>query len=575
MTRLPINTFSPLKTEDAVLRLARYMKQLKPRDVYSPELCLSFIYTKPLKIFFCRLVVKENIYSGTNLRKVRTELSLYETSDKKTVRAVLDKSSLNNSSKHTTGVHSDSRDISKSKPKDSNSYSPSKKSKKDNKSSKQKNKLKRIKDVESRFYARRIIFETPKYSKYSNSAKKTPKIDDNTRSIQHEDVFCIASGSFEKAQQSYAQTKEKFSDNSNHTTLNLSFRRDVSLSELIFRDGTIEYIFNNSIYNFSDPKIYPVSKFILRNIHLTISVRLTVRQVNNVIERTITFENNSQLDDILTIIRIELSKSRSSEHFCSDKYKEAIIDLPWNNVKFYEGGMLLTHPNASRYSKRQPFYFRHPSIHSRYNDFKEYMELNIEKLRVSVIDGQIKSLINFQNFEKYFPHFTQSTCLKEGEIINLGPRFSVNESYNVDYFRKYKDLKKSPFLTYLSKVHLPEYQISYLLEAAVHESTDLSKDEFGFLFTIYDKNGYIILFYENEVDLSRSSIIFVVRKRHYTSAINSIARFLSSDETNKREKLARGIITINNSAIRSIVRLSHTNYNQWRNRVYQITLNGV
>lgn len=94
MARLPLSTFVPLKSSDAVMRLIGYLSVLKPRERYNPQDCIAAITTNILKAQFCQAVIDKGIYSRSDyaissvinqmqLRKKAQELDKLKAENKK------------------------------------------------------------------------------------------------------------------------------------------------------------------------------------------------------------------------------------------------------------------------------------------------------------------------------------------------------------------------------------------------------------------------------------------------------------------------------------------------------------
>lgn len=243
-----------------------------------------------------------------------------------------------------------------------------------------------------------------------------------------------------------------------------------------------------------------------------------------------------------------------------------IFDLPWKYVLFREGYMYLIHPDAKGKDTINPFRYSHYSIHKTYSNFLPYIERYATKLRVEGHDGRITRLLNFEDFAKIFPHLTSYASMDDHELFIDKMRKNVNRAYTIEEFRKAHFAEKSKYLAYLQTIQHTDFKIYYLLENVVHESSELAHDEFGYLFTISDSPLSLTLLYENISDESRSSLIFNIRRSVYESAVTFIARFLASDEVNKRLKIARGQVRFN-FYIKSYDRISHTSYFEWRSRV--------
>ena len=346
--------------------------------------------------------------------------------------------------------------------------------------------------------------------------------------------------------------------------------RDVKASRFSVVQGCIYYL----SYKLESVRIPSIPDSVLATIERTFTIKKDSGKYYKTGSHFV-FEPATDLSVFLNeATRANLKLGNSVKRIDKPVEYEGIFYLPWKYVAFREGYLFLTHPNAKGRDTINPFRFDHHLIHKSYGDFMPYIEKNAPKLLVEGHNGRITQLLNFPKLAKIFPHLTSYATLENNEISIGRMRPVVNRAYSIDEFRNARFINKSQYLAYLCKMQLPSYKIYYLLENAVHESSDLSRDEFGYLFAIRAFGMTLTLLYENVIDESRSSLVFNIYRSEFEDAVKFIARFLASDEENKRLKLAHERVHFNRY-VKSYGRISHTTYEEWRSRINYFIRYGI
>lgn len=317
----------------------------------------------------------------------------------------------------------------------------------------------------------------------------------------------------------------------------------------------------------------------------TVRVKRTSQKILNQIEHEFhlvkDIKNSSQTNDLrfhfwpfndLSLLLGEIERIKTYSNISSDEKfpQKGRFFLPWKFVLFYDGIMYLEHPNSSKRGTIAPFQFRHPYILKSYRDILPYIESRCQSFDVEANDGIIYKIHNFNSFKRMIPHFYEKSKsgVEEIEIMQKG-RSGKRTFSKSEFSNRIK--QKSPYIAYLSEKQSDNRLIYYLVENICHLSSDLEHDEYGYLFTINEKNDISTLIFENVTDESRCSIIFKVKSSNYDMALEFISRFLSSDIKNKRQILARKCIQIDNlaSVIVSINRVIHTDFDGWKHIIAQ------
>ena len=332
---------------------------------------------------------------------------------------------------------------------------------------------------------------------------------------------------------------------------------NVSANELIFKSGYMLY----RDYTFRSKRIQPVSKEVLSKINLKFSLQADYREPNSFY-----FYPASDLTKLLTEIKyiMEDSDRISSIPKLNQYPKDGNFNLPWDFVLFYDGMMYLLHPKTSKRGTITPFRIKHQSIRKSFRDIIPYIKQRCKPFNVSSKDGVIISVNNFKDFNKIIPQLTQHVQLTENEIV-FGSFSLTNNSFSINEFRGLTIIKKSPYLQHLSRKQDSKHRIYYLLENVVHSNKDASTEEYGYLFTLKNRIGHVTLVFENVSDDSRSSLVFDIDPLNLQKAIKTIHELLASDEINKRQKIAAGVVSFSRiSGIKKISRIIHNDFHDWK-----------
>ena len=491
MSRLPLSTFAPIKTIDAVTRLVGYLSVLKPRERYDSRECIAVISTEELKLQFCREAVEMKIYSAS-------DYAIYSVISK-------------------ANMLKEAQELAKLK------------SEKKRRKEERKKKKRECQVLES-----------------ERKLKEKQTIKEKEKKHQH------------------SLLSPAYKSTTSHIAENLIIAKDVKASSFSVIKGCIYYL----SYKLESVRIPAIPPEILSNIEQTFTIKKDYSSYGkNKSDRRFIFEPATDLSTFLIEATQASLRLGNSSVYIDKEVKEVvehgIFSLPWRYVIFCDGYMFLTHPKAKGRETIDPFRYDNPSIHKSYANFMPYIEKHAVKLLVEGHDGRITRLLNFAEFAKIFPHLTSYTQMDDKDISIDQIHPVINSAYSIDEFRNARFINKSRFLAYLCKVQRPGYKIYYLLENVVHESSDSSHDEFGYLFVIRESIKTLTLIYENVTDESRSSLVFHISHSDFDTAVKFIAQFLASDEENKRLKLARGQVRFNRH-VRSYDRITHTAYEEWR-----------
>lgn len=518
MGRLPINAFSPVKTKDSVIKLVGYLCVLKERDRYSVSDCLAIIPDVHLKIFFCNQVVDKGIASCSDI--------------------------------------------------DVNYWIEEGKRINEEKSKRENRRL-----IELRERQRR---EERKCKSIERLLNQTNDKLDNKKAPKKKDF---------KSKNSKIRPTALYRDRVRSHVDDRYIVKGIKASQLEVRCGVIKY-------GEYELKSVLVEQTVPENILTKIPYRFNLVRSGSGDKKCFMFEPQSDLGLLMAesnrhMRECEIKNNRNSHsdrridskddlppdcknHTNSDFSADSVFALPWTNVVFMEGKMILTHPDTSKWATTIPYIFRHPNLHVSFKDIMGYIQSYCPRFIVAAKDGAIRSVLNFQEFNKMIPHLVEYSEFNESEMDVIERKPTVGSELSLESFKESKAIKKSPYLSLLSKHQSRNYKIHYLLEQAVHKSSKSINDEHGYLFTFDHCRGYLVLVFENTSDESRCSIVFYVKLGLFDQALKYIYRFLSSDLENKRQRIAMGTLKIRDSSILEMKRVSHTNLNEWRSKILKI-----
>lgn len=349
------------------------------------------------------------------------------------------------------------------------------------------------------------------------------------------------------------------SDELSQKAVSDDFIGEVKVSELHFEIGKIRY-----------------KKHILVNhriVPLTKSIRKSIPQPFKIVKDNSFSRKHFKFyheEDLLLILEAceEAKKQRLSTEKDS-KLINGTKPIPWSAIIFHDYKLSVL--NVFGGDNQTPFIYRNPNLSKSFNKIIKFIERACPMLSANLRNGNIINITGVGELLSLIPKLTNKTHYDEDDYdistvvrnIALYP----GNSYFLDDIKGRREFSKSSFLTYLSKKHLIDSKIYYLLESVNHLSNDCSRDEFGFLFTISHNPRKTTLIFENITDESRASIVFTASTPMLDEAIIQIKKFLNGDLINKRQKLAYGQITFKNDSIIKVSRILHSNIYRWRTNV--------
>lgn len=326
---------------------------------------------------------------------------------------------------------------------------------------------------------------------------------------------------------------------------------DAPLQKFAFRNGYISY--KNIKAIFKIPKICELRKGWREGVTKVFRIKVYPPS-EGTSRKKFEFESIKDLEYVLDFCQTYASQRNGS------------YNIPWQYVTF--SNYKLTIPcNIFGGSSHNIYTYRDTKLMSSFNKIKDYIERSCPQLVARVKDSNIIGVSNFQPLLELIPKFKNEFTQRlnfDTSNDSIQKYLRPGSAFPLDKLKGRSEFSKSPYLSHLCKIHLLDFKVFYLLESINHESSESSQVEYGYLFTINKTYDCVTLVFENITDESRASLVFKIKIDGLEEAIIDIKDFLSSNLKNKRQLLAKGMITFNNNSILSVSRISHTDLYTWK-----------
>lgn len=581
MSRLPINTFSPIDTEQKLEQLCSYVLSLKPKDNYGLEDILKIIRTRNLKKIFLDFAAQhtEIFDEKSVLFKKNTLNNDVQLSNR--INIVEIKPGNKSDTKHKPRLKK-TKITEPQRPLNHNGEVPVSKGTTGNESSTTLINSKHIVKFIAEFNFNPAIFISwktvksqvisllsqlePSYRRIRKDVLRLIKEKwDSTYSINNKTNSSI------KVPNSPAKTNTIYSTipslEQNYLSCDLTIAEEIPAIEFVIKEGQIQY----HDFILKSVKIHETPISILERINIMFTIRKDVHFTGE----TKRFMFNPPTDFSLLLAEIERLKDSNIQRTYDEFPLNGTFELPWDHVRFYDGVMYLLHPNPSIRGTMSPFHFIDCDISRSFRDILPYIESRCEPFIVESFDGCITKLSNYDSFRKMIPYFKE---LISAELDDYAQNVLKNKNTKT-YYTKSEFAKttytKSKFLSFLSTLQLTNRKILRITEGRFHSSSVNYDEESGFLFTISQDEHSILAVFENESEDSRSSLVFEINPPFYNQGILVIKNFLSSDMQNKRQRLACKTLVFKDISIISYHRIAHTGFEQWKNNIISLYSNNA
>ena len=109
-----------------------------------------------------------------------------------------------------------------------------------------------------------------------------------------------------------------------------------------------------------------------------------------------------------------------------------------------------------------------------------------------------------------------------------------------------------------------DYKVIPCAERLAHANSDTI--EYSFIFTLDSKPDLVLVVHEN-VNIDRSTLLFLVKKDSYDKTIRGIYDFLQSPEINKRSGIRDRAMEIKGTGIVKYKSINHDELYSWKSAV--------
>jgi hypothetical protein len=212
-----------------------------------------------------------------------------------------------------------------------------------------------------------------------------------------------------------------------------------------------------------------------------------------------------------------------------------------------------------------------------FNYIRSYFNLKLPEIRYFVDENRKIKIIDEVKFSNAILMLAQrykQAVIEKKEIqtdnnskhkMTLKQALEKGERMTFMDFRKYK----SRFLEFLINSQSSGYRIVPIEEAFEYKNSSYVED--AFLFTLLSENNSIIIVLEN-VNPSRSTILFKTKRSEYIKALSVIYSFILGDSLNKRSEIRSHSLNFQNHGITKYKSINHDSFEGWKFEVLKFLI---
>lgn len=253
-----------------------------------------------------------------------------------------------------------------------------------------------------------------------------------------------------------------------------------------------------------------------------------------------------------------------------DITKEKVWILDWNCVVFRRGSVVIFARSDLSVKFKPTEIYVQKSLES-FNYLRNYLNERLEPVRC-IIRAQSLTVVDKINFDNAILMFAAAARqrvinVNKGVATKITPmKMSFNQAVSEgrkmtpEDFKKYKSL----YIDYLVQMQGANYKVIPCAERLAHANSDTV--EFSFIFTLDSKPDVVLVVHEN-VNIDRSTLLFLVKKDDYGKTIRGIYDFLQSAEINKRSGIRDRAMEIKGTGIIRYKSINHDELYSWKNAV--------
>lgn len=276
-------------------------------------------------------------------------------------------------------------------------------------------------------------------------------------------------------------------------------------------------------------------------------------------------QSESSLNNVINKTIVDNQKNSSF-----DITQEKIWILDWNCVTFRRGSVVIF-SRSDLSVKFKPTEVYAPKSLESFNYLRKYLNERLDPVRC-VIRAQSLAVVDQINFDKAILMFASAARqrvinVNKGVVTKITPmKMSFNQAVSEgckmtpEDFKKYKSL----YIDYLVQMQGVDYKVIPCAERLAHANSDTV--EFSFIFTLDSRPDMVLVVHEN-VNIDRSTLLFLVKKDDYDKTIRGIYDFLQSAEINKRSGIRDRAMNIKDTGIVRYKSINHDELYSWKNAV--------
>ena len=257
-----------------------------------------------------------------------------------------------------------------------------------------------------------------------------------------------------------------------------------------------------------------------------------------------------------------------------EKHEEKLVPeltISWHDVIFYNNKIRIETP-----IRNSPIWVEKGiRCKSSYNIIKGLFEEELPNIVIELNRNHLYRLKNEIDLTKAINIISRREAIElsfDNEIENSGLSafdryYSAAEKNQTQLLANLRK-RKQKYINKLISMHTDlGYKVVPAVESLAHESSESIIKEDSFIFTITSKRNFCVsIVYEN-VNESRASIVFIVRKDKYKDCLQSIFNYMGDDTIkNKRETLR--ISDAVTQGIEAVHSINHTkNMHDWYEKI--------